>query len=140
MRSATDGGICRSGSSSYGYTSAVVAIVARSGFDESEGLRPAASVERASEHPLGAALVADANSKNVALVHARGIQAATKNGSGGEVDGCRVGVGNAAMMTEARCGVGAPCGPSRVTARAGADRHLRKAGVLPRRKARLCGT
>ena len=78
----------------------VVAVVARSGFDESEVLRLAASLERASEHPLGAALVAEAKSKNVALVDARSVQAATGKGISGEVDGRRVGVGNVAMMTE----------------------------------------
>ena len=45
----------------------VVAIHAAFGFDEAETLRLAASVERASEHPLSVAVVAAARERNLAL-------------------------------------------------------------------------
>ncbi len=45
----------------------VVGIHAAFGFDEAETLRLAASVERASEHPLGAAIIAAARERNLGL-------------------------------------------------------------------------
>ena len=45
----------------------VVAVVPAQGFDETEVLRLAASVERASEHPLAAAIVAAAAERNIEL-------------------------------------------------------------------------
>ncbi len=42
-------------------------MIAARGFDEDEALRLAASLERASEHPLAAAIVAEAARRSLAL-------------------------------------------------------------------------
>src|SRR6266705_2360995 len=50
----------------------VVAAVPSAGFDEREVLRLAASVERASEHPLAAAIVAAATERGIELARLPG--------------------------------------------------------------------
>ena len=52
----------------------VTAIVPAPGFDEAELLRLAASLERASEHPLAAAIVAAAQERNIALATVLGFE------------------------------------------------------------------
>ena len=58
----------------------VVAVVALPGFDETQVLRFAASVERGSEHPLAAAIVKAAAERDLALAPARGFNASTGKG------------------------------------------------------------
>ena len=77
---------------------AVTDILAR-GFDESEMLRLAASVEGGSEHPLGEAILAEANNRELALSTPDAFQAEVGHGVQAEVDGKRVLVGNLRMMT-----------------------------------------
>jgi Cu+-exporting ATPase len=60
----------------------------------------AASVERASEHPLGAAIVEAAQSRNIPLRPASNVQALPGRGVTGVVDGRRVLIGNARLMEE----------------------------------------
>jgi Cu+-exporting ATPase len=76
----------------------VTAVVPRSGFDESTVLRLAASLERASEHPLAAAILAEADGRAVSLADAQGFRAETGKGIVGTVDGRRVGFGNAKLL------------------------------------------
>jgi Cu+-exporting ATPase len=76
----------------------VVAIGVAAAFDESELLRLAASVERASEHPLAAAIVAAANERGLTPGEVRDFSSPAGKGAHGIVDGREVVVGNAAWL------------------------------------------
>ncbi len=65
---------------------------------ENELLRLAASVEQASEHPLGEAIAAEAGNRSLTLSAANGFQAEAGHGVSAEVDGRRVSVGSLRMM------------------------------------------
>jgi Cu+-exporting ATPase len=78
----------------------VVAIVPRTGVDESELLRLVASVERASEHPLASAIVAAAAARGIALADVSGFQSRAGQGTVGVVEGRRLAIGNAALLAE----------------------------------------
>lgn len=78
----------------------VVAIVTAQGFVENEVLRFAASVERASEHPLAAAIVAAATERKIELARVMGFDSPAGKGAVGVVDGRRVVLGNAAFLSE----------------------------------------
>jgi Cu+-exporting ATPase len=78
----------------------VVAIVPAEGFDETTVLRFAASVERASEHPLAAAILAAANERNIALAEVQGFDSPTGKGAIGMVERKRVVLGNAPFLGE----------------------------------------
>jgi Cu+-exporting ATPase len=62
--------------------------------NEAELLRAAASVERASEHPLATALVAAAQERNLKLVHVKDFKSLTGQGVVGTVDPHKVSVSN----------------------------------------------
>jgi Cu+-exporting ATPase len=66
-----------------------------------ELLRLAASLERASEHPLGAAIVAAAKAKNLFLAEPSEFHYTAGKGITGKVDGKQVAVGNAALLRAA---------------------------------------
>jgi P-type Cu+ transporter len=68
--------------------------------DESELLRLAASLERASEHPLASAIVAGAEARGIAPVLASDFESRTGLGVLGNVSGRRVALGNRAFLTE----------------------------------------
>jgi Cu+-exporting ATPase len=76
----------------------VVAIVAAAGFDETEILRLAASVERASEHPLADAIVRAAKEKNLDVSKVEEFDSPTGKGATGKVDGKTVLLGNANFL------------------------------------------
>ena len=76
----------------------LVSVVAVGAVDESELLRLAASLERASEHPLAASIVAGAGERNLILSDARGFESVTGQGVTGEVDGRRVALGNTKLL------------------------------------------
>jgi Cu+-exporting ATPase len=78
----------------------VVRIVAADRFDEANVLRLAASVERASEHPLAAAIVEAAAAKNITLASTRGFDSPVGKGAVGLVDKRRVALGNAKFLAE----------------------------------------
>ena len=67
---------------------------------ENELLRLSASLERGSEHPLAAALVAAAEEKNLQLSKAEDFFAVLGKGVTGRVDGRRVALGNAALFKD----------------------------------------
>jgi len=79
---------------------AVTDVVPAQGFDEAELLRLAASVERASEHPLAAAIVAAAEERNIALSPASDFDSPTGKGVVAKVDSRRVALGNARFLEE----------------------------------------
>ncbi|PKP66239.1 MAG: copper-translocating P-type ATPase [Alphaproteobacteria bacterium HGW-Alphaproteobacteria-7] len=78
----------------------LVAVLPRSGEDEEEVLRVAASLERGSEHPLAEAIVNGAEERGIALVDAKEFEAITGKGVKGEVDGHAVALGNKAMIED----------------------------------------
>ena len=80
---------------------AVTAIRPADGFNEAEILRLAASVERASEHPLALAIVAAAEAQGLALAPVSDFDSPTGRGAQGTVDGRRVRLGNAKFLAEA---------------------------------------
>jgi Cu+-exporting ATPase len=65
-----------------------------------EALRLAASLERASEHPLASAIVAAAERQGLSLSQPQDFTNVPGKGITGAVDGKRVAVGNAALMTD----------------------------------------
>ena len=78
----------------------VVAIVPAAGFDETNVLLLGASLERASEHPLAAAMVARAKQQNIELKDVTAFSSVTGKGVTGTVDGQKVAVGNADLMKD----------------------------------------
>jgi Cu+-exporting ATPase len=80
------------------------------GFSEAEVLRLAASVERASEHPLGAAIVEAATTRGLDLAEVREFDSPTGKGVTGRVDGRTVRIGSAAFLSESGAETGARIG------------------------------
>jgi Cu+-exporting ATPase len=78
----------------------LVAIMSAEGFEENEVLRLAASLERASEHPLARAIVDAAAARNLALAAVAGFDAPTGKGVLGTVEGRRLALGNARFLAE----------------------------------------
>ncbi len=78
----------------------VTALKAAAGMDEAELLRLAATLERASEHPLAAAIVAAAQERNLALGTAEDFDSPIGKGVTGKVDGCRLVIGSHRIMSE----------------------------------------
>jgi Cu+-exporting ATPase len=76
----------------------VVAIVAAAGFQETDILQLAASVERASEHPLADAIVRAANEKNLDLSKVEEFDSPTGKGATGKIDGKTVLLGNSSFL------------------------------------------
>jgi Cu+-exporting ATPase len=71
------------------------------GFDETRLLQLAASLERASEHPLGAAIVTAADERNISLSPAEGFESLTGKGVKARVDGALVLLGNRRLLEDA---------------------------------------
>jgi Cu+-exporting ATPase len=78
----------------------VTDVVAAEGFAEDELLRLAASAERASEHPVGAAVVRHAEARGLTLSAVSNFNALAGHGVDAEVDGRRVLIGNPRLMNE----------------------------------------
>jgi Cu+-exporting ATPase len=76
----------------------LVSVVAAEGFDEATLLRLAASLERASEHPLAAALVEGAQARGQTLVAAESFESRTGMGVTGRVEGRSVALGNTRLL------------------------------------------
>lgn len=85
----------------------VTAIETASGISEADLLRLAASVERASEHPLAAAIVASARERTITLEPPADVQSITGQGVHGRVGDRRVALGNATLMAAERVDIGA---------------------------------
>ncbi len=78
-----------------------MAVEPAPGFDEARLLYLAASLERASEHPLAHAVVMGAQDRGISPGAVEGFQAIPGKGARGRVDGADVAVGNIALMREA---------------------------------------
>ena len=76
----------------------VVAVVPGEGYDEAAVLTFAASLERASEHPLAAAVAASASERGLALQAVSDFRSETGKGVCGTVNGRTVAVGNAVLL------------------------------------------
>jgi Cu+-exporting ATPase len=76
----------------------VVAIVPSAGFNEIDILRLAATVERASEHPLADAIVRSAKERNLDLGKVEEFDSPTGKGATGKVDGKTIVLGNANFL------------------------------------------
>jgi Cu+-exporting ATPase len=73
---------------------------------EQEVLRLAASLERGSEHPLAAAIVAAAEARGLALASVADFASVTGKGVRGTIEGRRVLIGNAALLADAKVETG----------------------------------
>lgn len=79
----------------------VTALKAVGGFDEAELLRLAATLERASEHPLAAAIVAAAQERGIVLGEAREFDSPVGKGVTGTVNDRKLVIGSHRIMAEA---------------------------------------
>ncbi len=79
---------------------AVTKIVAAPGYSNNDVLRLAASVERASEHPLAVAIVRAAEERHLAPAAVTEFDSPTGKGAIGTVEGKRVALGNAKFLAE----------------------------------------
>lgn len=78
----------------------VLSIMSAAGMDERELLRLAASLEKGSEHPLGAAIVKAAEERQIKLSEATNFHYVAGRGIEGEVDGKVVVLGNRALLEQ----------------------------------------
>jgi Cu+-exporting ATPase len=81
---------------------AVTAVEAHGTADTDEVLRLAAAVERASEHPLAMAIVAEAERRNIAIPPATDFADQAGQGVAATVEGRRVVLGNARFLEDQR--------------------------------------
>ncbi|WP_234729568.1 heavy metal translocating P-type ATPase [Acidocella facilis] len=88
----------------------LTAIVPTPGFTEDEVLLLAASLERASEHPLAAAILLAARERNIVLGDPAGFESLTGQGVRGQIESRRIALGNAALMTAEGAELGALAG------------------------------
>jgi Cu+-exporting ATPase len=78
----------------------LVALRPATGFDENEVLRLAAAIERGSEHPLAAAILAGASERGLEAAEVVDFESLTGKGVAGLVGGQRVALGNLKLMEE----------------------------------------
>ena len=84
----------------------LVSVVTVEAVDEQTLLKLAASLERGSEHPLAAAIVAGAQERGVNLANATAFNSLTGKGVTGEVDGHKVSLGNRALLDDLKIDAG----------------------------------
>ena len=85
----------------------LVSVQPAAGFEENKLLGFAASLERASEHPLAAAIVAGAQERKVELSKVEAFESITGKGVKARVDGAVVLLGNRKLMDDAKVNVDA---------------------------------
>lgn len=85
----------------------VVAVVAADGFERNELLRLAASVERASEHPLAFAILNAAKEESIELRNVQNFDSPVGKGAMGTVDGRSIVIGNAVIMQQSNIDIAA---------------------------------
>ena len=78
----------------------VIAVVAAQGMTDDDVLRLASSLEKSSEHPLAAAIVAAAREKAIASEELNDFASVTGKGVTGKVAGQSVALGNAKLMSD----------------------------------------
>jgi Cu+-exporting ATPase len=77
----------------------VTSFIVEDGFDEKDVLRYAASLERASEHPLAEAVIEYAKELNIQLLNVDNFQAITGKGIEGEIDNKKIVLGSQDFLT-----------------------------------------
>jgi Cu+-exporting ATPase len=85
----------------------VVAVVPAEGLSDAELLRLAAGLERSSEHPLAAAILAAARKRGIAVEDPSEFASLTGKGVTGRIGGRAVALGNARLMAEQGIELGA---------------------------------
>jgi P-type Cu+ transporter len=75
-------------------------VSAAAGFEEREVVRLAASLERGSEHPLAAAIVAGATERNIPLTTTEEFHSVTGRGVVGRIERYSLALGNARLMQD----------------------------------------
>jgi Cu+-exporting ATPase len=75
-------------------------VIAAPGGDEGQLLQTIASLEKASEHPLAAAILAAAKEKQIELLPVAGFASLTGKGVSGAIHGVQMAAGNAALMRD----------------------------------------
>jgi len=98
----------------------LVSVAPVKGIDETALLQLAASIERASEHPLAQAIVAAAKQREIALKDVAEFAAHSGKGATGRVDGQLVALGNAMLMNELGVDTGACDQQAEIARRQGA--------------------
>jgi Cu+-exporting ATPase len=78
----------------------LTSVMPAEGFDETQLLQMVASLEKASEHPLAAAILAAAKEKKIELLPVADFQSITGKGVTGQLQSKRVAIGNAALMAD----------------------------------------
>ena len=78
----------------------VVAVLAAQGFDEATVLSLGASLERSSEHPLAAAIVASAKERSTDLKDVTNFSSVTGKGVTGTIGGRKVAIGNTKLLQD----------------------------------------
>ncbi len=94
------------------------------GIESREVLRLAASLDQGSEHPLAAAIVQAARSRQLMLGTVSRFASATGIGVTGEVEGRTLALGNTALMEQAGVATDYPACASRGPARPRSQRHV----------------
>jgi Cu+-exporting ATPase len=84
----------------------LVDIQAANGFDQADVLRLAAAIERASEHPLAAAIVVGAEERGVVLPVSSDFESRTGRGVIGTVEERKIALGNIILMNDLRIDTG----------------------------------
>ena len=78
----------------------LMSVIPAEGFNETQLLQMVASLEKASEHPLAAAILAAAKERNIELLVVADFQSITGKGVTGQLQSKRVGIGNAALIAD----------------------------------------
>ncbi|MGH8120989.1 MAG: HAD-IC family P-type ATPase, partial [Gammaproteobacteria bacterium] len=78
----------------------LVSVIATREYDEAMVLKLGASLERSSEHPLAAAIVAGAQERNVSFAEVKDFTSVTGKGVTGNVDRHQVAIGNARLLKD----------------------------------------
>jgi Cu+-exporting ATPase len=78
----------------------VTSVIAANGFDEAQLLRVSATLERASEHPLAAAILAAAKERGIAAGNVSAFRSVTGKGVTGVAEGQNAALGNRALFIE----------------------------------------
>src|SRR2546426_5310212 len=78
----------------------MVAVIALPDYAEADLVRLAAAIERASEHPLAAAIIAGAEQRHIAISNAHDFRSVTGRGVMGTVENYAVAIGNLNLLSE----------------------------------------
>ena len=84
----------------------LISVVATADVEETDLLGSAASLERASEHPLAAAIVRGAEERGIALVKVDSFESITGKGVRGIIAGRSIAIGNRALIDELKIETG----------------------------------